>query len=168
MIKLKISALSLIIFIGIGVAVYKGFNAWENSQKHDAPVPSVQSSIGEPSSIEGLAARGEKVSPEALTSKAEKVSFEEGLARIQQANTDQKKLADQLDFNVLIEHLRKGELIELIEHLRGGVQAKQEVPVRKGVQAEQEVPLRKGVQTEQTGKDVTKEVEAEVERLKAK
>lgn len=154
MIKFKIYVFFLIIFIGLGIVAYIGFNAWEDSQKNDFPIPSTQSSIGEKTAKEESALRGEKVSLEELVSKGDKVSLEEGLARIKQANTETKELADKFDVSALIEHLRKGELVELIKHLRG-------------VQAKQAEPLQKEVQAGQAEKDNTGALQTVIERLKA-
>jgi predicted methyltransferase len=159
MIKFKAYVFFLTIFIGIGVVVYTGFRVWENGQKHDSPVPSEQSSIGEPTSKDALTSKGEKVSLEELTSKGEKVSMEEALLRIQQANTQMKKEADQLsNITEIYEHLKKGEILELVKHFQGAGQGRQTDPLGKGVQVEQAKPVEK---------DNTLAVQAQIDRLKA-
>lgn len=158
MIKLKAYAFFLTIFIVIGVVVYVSFNAWENSQKQDAPVPSAQSSTVESTSKNEPASKGEKGSLEGLASRGEKVSLEEGLLKIEQANAQMKEQAEKLDINPIIEHLQKGELLEVIRHLRGFGRVKQTEPLPKGVQIEQ---------TKQAEKDNTGAVQAEIDRLKA-
>lgn len=157
MIKFKVYIFALIIFIGLGVAAYLGFNAWEDSHKNDPSFYSQQLlSIAGERAKDGETSRVEKVTLEELASKSEKVTLEEGLSRINQANKEMKEVAERFDINALIAHLQKGELVEVIKHFRGESSAKQIGP------------LPKGVQERQAEKDNTDALQAQIELLKTK
>lgn len=149
--KFVIFMFSLIIFIGIGVAVYKGCDGTDKNQKQVSPVVTEKESAGEKISIEELASKGEKV------------SFDEALSKIKQANVEMKEQAEIFSISKITERFKKDGLAGLAAHFRGGDSENQNPQSQPAAFAE---PSGKGAQVQRAEKDNTGSVRLEIERLR--
>lgn len=148
--KLSIFFLALMIFVGIGLAVHRGWNDKEKQKQVPAVVSEKESAM-------------ENISIEELASKGEKVSFEEALSKTEQANTQMKEQAEIYSIGKIAERLRKDGLSGLIAHFRGKNGENHDPQSNLAAIA---VPSLKGPQGQRTEKENTDSVRLEIERLR--
>lgn len=148
--KFAIFMFSLIIFMGIGVAVYKGCDGTDKNQKQVSPVVTKKESAGE------------KISVEELASKGEKVSFGEALSKIEQANVKMKEHSEIFSISKIIDSFKKDGLAGLAAHFRG---ANGENQNRQSEPAALAEPSGKGAQVQRKERDNTASVRLEIERM---
>lgn len=148
--KLTIFVFALMILIGIGIAVHRGWNDTEQQERDTTGVSEKE-------------VAGEKISVEELTSKGEKVSFDEALSKIGQANAQMKEQAEKFSIRKMIECVQKDGPAGLVAHFRGENGESHEPQIKPAALAELS---GKGAQVQRAEKDNTDSVRLEIERLR--
>jgi hypothetical protein len=148
--KFSIFVFAVLIFVGIGIAVHRG---WNNTEKQEQ-VPAVVS--------ENKSA-GEKISIEELASKGEKVSLDEALSKIDQANEEIKVQAEKFSIRKMVERLQKDGPAGLAAFFRGGNGENHDPQSNPATLAK---PSQKGPQIKRKETDNTDSVRLEIERLR--
>lgn len=148
--KLTIFVFALMILIGIGIAVHRGWNDTEQQERDTTGVSEKE-------------VAGEKISIEELASKGEKVSFDEALSKIKQANVEMKEQAEKFSIRKMIERVQKDGPAGLVAHFRRENGESHDPQSQLAALAELS---GKGAQVQRAEKDNTGSVRLEIERLR--